>query len=137
MEFRTAYGPKVKVELTEWDPSMTKQSERQEADINFIVQRYQKTGVLRHRDTYDGDYGEFAAIDYHEAMNAVTAAQQMFESLPSSIRTRFHNDPGEFVNFVEAPENREELVKMRLARPTAEPPTPPLEAPLAPEPGAE
>ena len=41
-------------------------------------------------------------------------AQDMFESLPADIRTKFGNDPGRFLDFVEDPQNEEELIELGL-----------------------
>ena len=60
-----------------------------------ILRRYEKDGVLNHLNKYQGNFGDFTgAVDYHEAMNIVAKADQMFMDLPASIRARFGNDPG-------------------------------------------
>ena len=115
--FRTAYGQKLRVGTKVEGKTMTKQSMKEECDINFIVEKYQKTGVVQHTREYEGQYGEFMSIDYHEAMNQVTAAQEMFMSIPSDIRARFHNDPGEFLAFVGDDANIEEMRELGLALP--------------------
>lgn len=116
-EFRTAYGPKLKIVEINQEKSLTKQSMKKETDVNFIVAKYQKTGMMQHREQHEGQYGEFFAIDYHEALNAVIAAQTMFSTLPSSMRNRFNNDPGEFIAFVENPDNLEEMNELGLTKP--------------------
>lgn len=125
-KFNTAYGRHDRVKFTTDPISLTHQSEAPACDINNIMKKYEKTGILEHRNTFEGKYGDFtdAPMDYHESMNSVLAAQQMFSSLPSKIRSRFGNDPGAFVDFVGNPENIEELQKMGLAKapePVSEP----------------
>lgn len=115
--FITAYGKKTKVRTVNNEPSMTKQSFRDEANVNFIVSQYQKTGMLQHREVHEGQYGEFADLDYHTAMNIVTSADQMFQSLPSNVRNRFANDPALFLDFVQDPENQDEMAAMGLREP--------------------
>mgnify|MGYP000421094191 CR=1 FL=1 len=138
MEFKTAYGPKERVQFECTGPSMTKQDAKQECDINFIVQRYQKTGLISHRKLYEGGYGEFMDIDFHEAMNIVASASSMFESLPSGIRARFENDPGQFVKFLQDEENFDEMVELGLAHPRDPEPVPQkVEVVNPPEPVAE
>lgn len=126
MEFVTAYGPKLKVALDGFEKTLTKQSMKEECNINFILQKFQKTGVIEHEKQFRGDYAEFDAIDYHEALNAVRAAEEMFETVPSSIRKRFNNDPGEFLAFTTNAENQEEIYNLGLAE---RPPLEPTEAP--------
>ena len=143
IRFRTAYGPKEKVRLDCKDKSLARQSMKQEADINYIVRKYQKTGVIEHLKKYEGEYGQFDAIDFHEAMNVVAEANSMFETVPSEIRARFDNDPGKFLDFVTDEKNRDEMVELGLARrpevvdppgelnPPEPPPEPPPEVPPA------
>lgn len=98
-------------------PSRTKQSFLAECDINRIMKKYQKGEIVTHVNKFPGGYGDFIAPpDYHEAMNKVIAAQAMFGSLPSSVRSRFANDPGLFLAFVGDPKNTAELISMGLAK---------------------
>lgn len=80
-------------------PSMTKQSFKAECDINNILVKYQKTGVFDHVKKYEPQYFDATETDYHEAMNTVVQAQEMFEDLPSKAREYFNNDPASFLKF--------------------------------------
>lgn len=89
-----------------------------ETDINNIMSKYEKTGVIQHLNRYGGQYGDFGDIpQYQEGLNRVMAAEEMFMSLPSKIRDRFHNDPGNFIAFATDGDNLEEMRKMGLAPP--------------------
>lgn len=116
MEFVTAYGPKIKQTLTCPEPTLTKQAPRDEVDINNIVAKFTKTGLITHRNAHQGEYGEYAVLDYQEALNLVIDAREMFESVPSDIRKQFGNDPGQFINWVENPANRDTMYDMGLAK---------------------
>lgn len=116
MKFITAYGEKRKVSFETKGPSMAHQSFKKECDINNILAQYARTGLVTHARTYEGEYGEFAEIDFHEAMNTVAAAVEMFETVPSEIRKRFNNDPGEFLDFVTKEENKDAMYDMGLAK---------------------
>lgn len=106
--------PRVGLEFTK--PSLTKQSFVREADINVIMARYEKDGLIAHVNRVQGSYGDFTdPPEYQEALNKVIAAQDMFMSLPARIRARFGNDPGEFLAFVQDEKNVPEMVKMGLA----------------------
>ena len=96
------------------DKSLTKQSFTDECDINKIMARFEKTGVIEHANEHQGQYGDFTVSDYHSALNAVIAAQDSFNSLPAKIRARFKNDPSEFLDFVNNPDNVQELRDMGL-----------------------
>jgi len=101
------------------DPTRAKQQFREEADINTIVRRFNITGQLP-QNVRMPTYGDFTNVPtYHEAMNAIRAAQESFDAMPAEIRRRFNNDPGEFVDFCSNTENLEEARKMGLAAPAA------------------
>ena len=88
-----------------------------ECDINNIMRKFEKSGIVDHLSKYDGRYGQFiGAPEYHEAMNQVAEAAEMFMEIPAKIRKRFNNDPAEFLEFVQNEDNRDELVSMGLAR---------------------
>lgn len=99
------------------DLSQTIQSEKDACDINRIVDRYQRTGILTHtRDAIQARYGDFSNIpDFHEAQNIVAQANQLFMQMPAQIRSRFQNDAGNFLNFFQDPNNQEEAIKLGLA----------------------
>ena len=114
--FRTAYGAKLKVAIATGD-GLTEQNHKDETDINNIVRKYNKTGLIDHLNQFEKHYGDMTGYDYQEAMNTVAAANTMFEGLPSSIRNKFDNDPAKFINFVDDEANADKLVEMGLAKP--------------------
>jgi hypothetical protein len=57
-------------------------------------------------------------------MIQVRAAEEAFMAMPASVRSRFHNDAGELVNFVSDGRNREEAVKLGLVVPASVPVVP-------------
>lgn len=118
MKFVSAYSPKLKVDLDFTDQiSLTKQSFAKECDINTIMLKYQKTGLIDHLNKYEGRYGDFTNVsDYQTSLNAVMAAQDEFLSLPSSLRARFENDPAQFLQFVHDENNREEAIQLGLIK---------------------
>lgn len=97
------------------DDSLTKQSFREECDINTIVRNFGLTGELPD-DVRPPTYGDFIGIfDFHSAMNAVALAKEAFDALPADVRARFHHDPGAFVDFCSNPANLDEMRKLGLA----------------------
>ena len=121
-------------------PSMTKQSFKAECDINLILKKYQKTGVLDHINKYEGQYGEVDPHDYHEAMNIVISSQEMFDDLPARAREYFKNDPAEFLAYMEDNPQPETLRELGLALGDRKDPYAPLPTPDSdqdqPNPGA-
>lgn len=98
------------------DDGLTKQSFAAECDIKTIMARFEKTGRIDHLNKFQGDYSDFSdATDYHESLNAVMAADEMFMTLPADVRFKFENDPGRFLDFVNNPDNLSEMVDLGLA----------------------
>ncbi len=116
-KFITAYGPKTKVRTETIGLTRTHQSGKDECDINLIMARYVKTGTLDHQKQHGDNYGFATSIDLHEALSTIEQANSMFNDLPSSIRTKMQNDPGQFLDFVQNPDNEAELITMGLANP--------------------
>lgn len=108
--------------------SMTKQSEAPACDINNLMSKYEKTGVIEHVRDNPGEYVDLVAPEsYHAAMNVVAEAASAFEALPSAVRKRFSNEPAAFLAFAEDPDNLDEMREMGLLPP--EEPAAPTPAP--------
>lgn len=122
--FITAYGPKVKVMETFPADGRTKQSFKDECDINQIMARYQTTGVLDFVAKHQAQYGDCTGIEFQQGLDIIRQAREMFADLPSKLRARFSNDPGEFLDFVQDPANLEEAAQLGLLKPKAEEATP-------------
>jgi len=115
--FKTAYQPSQRYYAPLHGKSLTHQSMAAECDINTIMKKYEKTGVLEHRNRFEGAYGDFSNVpeSYHESMNAVIAAEEMFSTLPARVRRRFHNDPGAFIDFATNPDHAQDMIDLGLA----------------------
>ena len=114
-QIRKAYDPPVRVQKNTVGKTRTQQSFIKECDINNIMSKYSKSGLLTHVKEYEGQYGDFTAdISFHDAMCTVVKTREMFESLPAAIRQRFFNDPGQFLEFVQDPANAQEMREMGL-----------------------
>lgn len=101
--------------LPDTGPSLTIQSQKDEADINVLVQRFGVTGGIpvSQRVPLDIDIDE--VIDYKSAMDFMIGAQQSFNSLPAIVRAEFQNDPAAFLDFAEKEENLPKLREWGLA----------------------
>lgn len=124
----------------EGDPGETKQSAKDECDINKITARYERTGALPDLIRQDARYGDFSNVpDYMTALNVVNLANEQFGALDAHVRARFDNDPSKFLAFATDKRNIGDMVKLGLA--TAPAPTPvdpaPAVAPGALTPGAK
>ena len=99
------------------DASLTQQQFKEEADINTIVDRFLRSGVLP-TPVNMPQYVDFEGVfDYQTAMNIIRAADENFMRLDARIRARFNNSPQEFLEFFANPDNIEEAIRLGLAVP--------------------
>lgn len=90
--------------------SLTKQSFKDQCDINNILAGYQKTGIVNHVSKYQARYDDVEPIDYHTAMNIVVTTNSMFAELPSSVRAEFNHDPKMFLEAVQNPDKYQDVL---------------------------
>ena len=100
----SAAVPHDRVPFENEGPSMTKQEFAEEADINVLMARYEKTGIppwdpLRPMPQYV-DAGEIPSLQ--DAMQVMIEAEAAFMSLPAKVRKEFDNDPMQFVDAIHA-----------------------------------
>lgn len=133
--FKSAYSEKERPVTENNEPTMTKQALAEELDVNNIIRKYNKTGIMQKAHDFEGVYGEFDSFDLREAIEKVKLANELFLEVPSSIRSEFNNDAGAFVDFATNPVNIEQMREWKLAPPEqSEPPQPPPEPPPEPPP---
>ena len=102
------------------EENLVQQQFKDQCDINNIMAKFQKTGVVDHVKQYGSKYGEVNGQTFLEAMYLVTNAQTMFNDLPSKARTFFENDPAKFLDYVEGmpddgQERENKLIELGLA----------------------
>lgn len=122
--------PRPRVLCTE-EEKRTKSEFAEECNINTIMARYKKTGVLPdNARAAAARFGDFSQVPtFQEMQHKLIAAHEMFAALPSDVRKMFDNDPGEFIAAADTLEGRQLLVKLGLG---AEVPSPdePVSAPV-------
>lgn len=114
--FKTIENPRARrrVQFACVGESRTEQHHKNECDINKIMARSLKSGMLPTRGEA-GFYGDFTDVeDYQTAVNRVIEAENAFMSLPSSIRKRFGNNPAELLDFMSDENNLDEAVKLGI-----------------------
>lgn len=132
MHFESTYNRQLEHNgIVSTNPSLTQQHFKDEADINKIIARYNRTGVLvdpsvpRSGSAMFGDFSDIQ--DFQSAQNAICAATEAFGELDSRLRRRFNNDPGQLIAFLDDPKNYEEGVKLGLFVPRETTPNVPRE----------
>lgn len=135
--FATAYANKRKSQHVPVGESMTEQSHAKSCDMNHILRKYRKTGLVDHLSRYQGNYSDVTgAVDFKTALDIVHAGQDAFDSLPSNLRSRFNNDASAFLDFVSNPGNLQEMYDLGLTNNPPEPVPEPAPVPDPVEPPA-
>lgn len=123
VKIRTAHDddyvdPGVRFVDVNGDPekSLTVQSEIDNCDINVVVARFEKTGLLPIMSS-SPIFGDFTNVpDYRDAIHIVRQAEDMFMSLDAKVRKEFDNDPAKFLEFCGDPKNGDRLVELGLRK---------------------
>lgn len=125
MKFKTAYDPVEEhdhcgIEFTM--PSLAVQDEKDETDINYIVNKYAdgQKGIM----TLDlGDSSQYAYLqfgdatlpgDYSTALDLVSGVREEFYTLPAYVRAKFGHDPMNLIERLNDPETLEFLQQQGL-----------------------
>lgn len=111
---RHAYSPRVRVAVEFNGPGRTKQSFKDECDINRIMSRYASTGVLDFIEKREARFADVSETDFLSAMQTVAEAQSAFNLLPSDLRLRFENEPSRLLAFLDDPKNLQEAIDLGL-----------------------
>lgn len=122
-EIRKPYSPRKRVSL-ECGEGRTKKSFAGECNINHIIGKYRRTGVLEHVREAIPKFADVPMIDYHQAQNLLVEAQYTFDQLPADMRKECDNDPGKFLQKLHSEDGREFLERYQLAAPKAAPSAP-------------
>lgn len=121
---RSRFSKRKAVVLDASKDGRTKQSMRDECDINNIMSRYISSGTVTHIARNPGVYGHAPAMDFRECVEFVRNTEAMFMGLPAAVRREFENDPYKFLIFAEDPKNIPRLKELGLgeAKAAAQPP---------------
>lgn len=98
------------------EPSLTRQSEAQAADINYIMDKYQQTGYLppMNKAVFFADVSKVGNFD--DAMAVVHGIEDTFMELPADVRKEFDNDPAKFIDFTNDRNNMEKMKDLGLLK---------------------
>lgn len=131
---------KVRVATINEEPSRTQQQFRDQVNVNSIMAKYKKTGLIDHVRDNPGTYSDMTQIgSYQDALQKVINAQQTFETLPSNLRQKFGHDPQQLITFLSDDKNYDEAVQLGLVIQKEQPQTPaaPSKKTKTPEPPQE
>jgi len=115
----------VRSDMDSFEPSLTRQEFAEECDINTIMARYEKTGVISHVNRAEPFYLDTTLYPgLQGAMDAFREAATQFALLPAAVRREFDNDPQKFVDFAVEPDNLPRMREWGLAPPEKAPDAP-------------
>ena len=105
----------------------TIQSDRDAADINKIIARFEKGQNVVRMNGREPFYGDVSDLDgLADAKMKILAADELFMSYNADIRERFDNDPVKLVEFLGDERTRNEAIELGLIdRPVEAPASPP------------
>ena len=134
MRFKTIYDTyKEKQGIIFKEPTMTIQSEKDNCDINVIMNRYATCGTpLPYRtDGVQPVYADVSELgDYMENFQRCKQAEEMFNALPSALRKELDNNPANLLPFIQDENNKERCYEYGLLnRPAVEAPQAPVVVP--------
>jgi len=66
--------------------TMTEQNHARACDINTIMAKYIKTGVLEHIKMYEPTYGDVSEADWQKSMETICNVRSEFNELPAYVR---------------------------------------------------
>lgn len=89
----------------------TEQNHKKECDVNLIIKKYDRDGLITHVSRFKGQFGDMTANDFTDMQNKIRSAVNMFNDLPSETRNRFDNSPAELLRFMENPDNRDKAIE--------------------------
>ncbi len=125
-------------QVKKYDDGRTKQSFRDECDINLIMQRAAQGGTITHLEKHSATYGDFSDFDFFEQTQMLTKGREIFDDLDAEIRREFGQNPAAFFAYVNDPVNAAKpnfglpgLAKPGTQLPNMDPPDADREAALA------
>lgn len=136
-QVRPVYEPEVDPETGE-PISKTKQDDVEACNINNIMKKYQRDGLVTHLSKFAPSYGNASQVEYLEAFELLNTADSVFDTLPSTVRARFENDPALWLGAIEDAGSPEALKAILSGEEAQDSPVEPTPAPQPePEPSGD
>lgn len=121
-KFHTRFSPPPSRGVHFLKPSLVQKQFMQEADINYLIGRFTKTGsfysaeqLAKARAT--PQFGDFVAVqscNVVEAHAVMAKAKEAFELLPFNVRERFNHSPERLLEFIQDEGNYDEALRLGL-----------------------
>ena len=96
-----------------YDDGRTKQSFKDQTNINKIMAKAARGGTISHLAKHGAVYGDFSDIDdLLTAHKRLERGKEIFNDLPGEIKREFQNSPRKFFNYVNDPANAGNLANV-------------------------
>lgn len=106
----------------ECGPGRVRASMKDECDINRIMSRYAKSGLVTHLAAGKPRYMDVSDVgDYRSLVERVARAEKVFLRLPAKVRASFQNSAAVFLDAVADPGRRPELEALGVLEPSKPP----------------
>ncbi len=92
-------------QVKKYTDGRTKQSFKDECDINLIMERAARGGTISHIAKYEGMYADFSDYDFGTHIQKLTQGREVFDGLPAEVRREFGQSPQAFFDYVNDPVN--------------------------------
>lgn len=122
VEMFHAYNAPVSEGTRCLEPKVTRDSDTEGCDINRIVARAEKTGLLPDFGRGPGQFADVSEMgDYRTALHTMEEAEAAFMALPYEVRRHFDHDPVSFLDACTDPARLPELEQLGLVAPKEAP----------------
>lgn len=93
--------------------SLTEQHHAKACDINAIMAKYLKTGVLDHVKENEALFGDISQLDFKGSMDTIKAVETQFYDLPAYARKHYQGDPQKYLAAISTEEGIRELRNLK------------------------
>lgn len=93
--------------------SLTEQHHARSCDINTIMAKYLRTGVLDHIKQYEPTFGDISELDFKESMDTIRTIEAEFGDLPAYVRAHFKQDASAYLRQISTPEGVEAIRNLK------------------------
>lgn len=105
----------IRIQHFNHDPSLTNQDEKDDCDVNVIIEKAMKGQTITHLSARTGVYMDLSEVpDFEKSLNIIAKAKSAFAELPAHLREKFHNDPKIMMEYLADPRNNEEAIELGL-----------------------